>query len=365
MMRRSPFLRLGATTGAALVAVALLAPVPAGATPAPLVTEDALGLRVDVTALDGPVLDAIEDDLDTVVEAVLDDVASDPTGPFGPPKTVAVAADVDATIDVVAPGSAHPDGALLLDVDLTGIELDFTMDPPWPFADCHIGVEADPGAVGVAAEVDHGVLPDPPFATGAPLGTWDQEPMVSTTGVCWTYVDEETFSTWWTETWDAEDPDSAAGRIQAEVASALTGLADDVWADLVLVPVAGLNPFGVILDTITTDDDGFLVVARTDATAGITLPGVPGGPYVVSNAPDAGSTTTLAKVLQERDQVIVSLHPNVRNQLEEAFALAGVPFDPGVLDLAPIELSSVPVNPCVLCGPYVGDDRITAVYEVG
>lgn len=311
--RRSRSRRLPVLVALALaVSAVVTGGPPAGANPAPLVVGEGVGVRVDETALNGVVLQDYETALQPFVEAIIHNAVTAPGGPFGSATNVSVIADVDLSLAVTP--STTPPGSFDLTMDVDMVEIEFTMNPAWPFAPCQIWIEPLPGTAEVEARLN-GNAPTVPFDVQQAVATWDLNPGVSSNGVCWTYIVWQAVTNWWTAMWDSGDPQSAAGQIEALWEAAVQTLVDELWTALVMPSISSL-PHAVDFTSVRTDDHGLIVIVETDATGGL----APfGGPYNVSQAEESTASVSLDLVVAEQDPVIVSIHPDVLNQLLSAW----------------------------------------------
>lgn len=309
---------------AALVAV--LAPTvggaPAGAAPAPLVTEDGIGIRVDEKALTGPALEAIEAQLQPFVDDMIYDGGVD-GAPISDYEWLDVSSDVELSVDFLAPSNARPQGGLSVHASIEDIQLEYRADPWWPFSDCSIYVRPDDASITASASVSPALLPGAPLALDPIQATWDDDPSVDYTGVCWYYLIDDLFEGWWDDL-VGNDPESTASRIEAQLNAEAQDLIDGLWDDHVVPVIDSLEEFGLGWGQLRTDDHGLIVTADMDASGGLTLPGLP-FPIPVGGAEDAGVTADVDDLLESRPPgaggVIVSIHPNLVNQFMFALQL--------------------------------------------
>lgn len=325
---------------------------PAGADPAPLVTEDGLGIRIDETALTGPALTAIENELQGFAQTLIqDDVSADP--PFPGVLSTSVSLDLELGLDFIAPGGGFPDGGLAVHADLENIFMDFFVDPWTPFAgNCHIFVEPDTGTVDVSAKADKSQLPGTPAVVNPVQATWDDSPAVDgDTFGCDVVVAWEGFVNAWNSFW-GDDPESTASKIEDRLDGTLQDMIDDLWSQHVEPVLVSLDEgFGITVNQLRTDDHGLIVTADVDATGGITIPGAPGGPFDVSGAEDSGADSDVNSLLANRvsddgaSHVIASIHPNVANQF--LFALDEVTGGQFGQPLVSADIEDVLLDPSV------------------
>lgn len=323
----------------AAIAAPITAPNPAGAVPAPLVTEDGVGIRVDETALTGPALDAIENALQPFVDDMIYDGGVD-GAPISSYMWLDVDSNVELSLDFLAPSGGRPYGGLSVFASIQDIELEYRADPWWPFSDCSIYVRPDDASITATASVDPTELPAAPLDLDPIQATWDDDPSVSYTGVCWYYLIDDLFSGWWDDL-VGNDPESTASKIEAQLNGEAQDLIDGLWEDHVVPVVDSLQEFGLDWGQIRTDTHGLIVTADMDATAGLTLPGLPIA-IPVAAAQDAGVTSNVNTLLESRPvgggDIIVSVHPNVANQ----FLFATHILTGGVLGTQGVPLASVP-----------------------
>jgi hypothetical protein len=306
--------------------VATLVPLagagPAGAAPAPLITEDGIGLRVDETAIQGPALEAIE----TATQPFVDDLIYD-GGVDGAPiddyEWLAATSNLELSFDVLPPSVSRPDGGIAVHADILNIQLEYRADPPWPFGDCSIYIRPANATIDASASVDRDALPAAPLVIDPIQATWDDDPDVSTTGVCWGYLIDDLFEGWWDD-FVGNDPESTASKIEAQLNGIAQDLIDQIWDENVAPVLDSLDSFGISINQLHTDDHGLIVTADVDATGGVTIPGMPGGPFDVSGAEDSGADSDVNTLLANRTsddgaaEVIASVHPNVVNQYTSA-----------------------------------------------
>lgn len=288
----------------------VLGPTPAGATPiptpAPLVTTDGIGVRVD-EAVFAPVVAETEAAIEPLVEAALHDRGVEVVPPPSTVVSLDVTADVDLTVDLVEAGTTgFPDGGLAARADVVGMELDYVVATWWSTCSVHVAL-AD-GYVETTAPIDRDPLPGSPLPFGSGEAKFDDDPVVWATPFCSSFV-----SGWFADFFGSSEVTTEA--IAGHVVDELQGAIDGVWDDHV-TPVLDALPGGFDLEygQVRTDDHGLIATADTDATAGLTIPGL-GGPYAVSNALGAWVPSTIDDLLENReDGAIVTIHPNVANQ---------------------------------------------------
>ncbi len=260
--RRAWSLALGFGLVAAVVPLAGAGP--AGASPAPLVTEDGIGLRVDETAIQGPALEAIE----TATQPFVDDLIYD-GGVDGAPiddyEWLAATSNLELSFDVLPPSGSRPDGGIAVHADILNIQLEYRADPPWPFstAASTSGRPTPPSTP--AASVDRDALPAAPLVIDPIQATWDDDPDVSTTGVCWGYLIDDLFEGWWDD-FVGNDPESTASKIEAQLNGIAQDLIDQIWDENVAPVLDSLDSFGISINQLHTDDHGLIVTADVDAT---------------------------------------------------------------------------------------------------
>ncbi|HYI60992.1 MAG TPA: hypothetical protein VEW93_04220 [Acidimicrobiales bacterium] len=296
---------------------------PAGATTAPLVTADGIGLRIDETAVTGQVLDDLVAAADTAVADRLQDGAAAAASFFlsTPPDGVRVDYESDITFDMVPPSVALPDGGMTLTTEITDLVVEYYVYGQWWQPECWIWVTADPAT----ATVETTVEADP----GTPAAPLPLAPSSSSWSTNWP---NESVSSWicnahianyfdWDAFTDLNDPASPASLIEDDMEGLLAGLADDMWVDTiapVLDSLDTLGGFDLDLGQLRFEDHGLIATGDVDATAGVAIGA--SGPYPVGSTVDAGVSTNVNSLLAQRavsgtdSDVIVSLHPNVANQ---------------------------------------------------
>ena len=308
-----PVRRTRRAAGATALLVAglapLLGPAPAGATPiptpAPLVTTDGIGVRVD-EAVFAPVVAGTEATLQPFVDQALHDAAAD----MVPPSIVTsidVTTDVGLGLDLIDAGTTgYPDGGVEAQAAIEKVEIHYLFDQWWlPTCDLWV-IPDDATTARASAAIDRGLLPDSPLPFAVTAGDWDSDPDIVTLGSCSSYLPygfQDLFV------------NGVSDVIEAEVTAEVQDLVDGIWDDHVSPVLDGLpGGFDLDLDQVRTDDHGLIVTADTDATGGLTIPGL-GGPYSVASALGAWVPSTIDDLLANReDGAIVTIHPNVANQ---------------------------------------------------
>lgn len=330
---------LALTVSVAAIAAPITAPSPASAAPAPLITEDGVGIRVDETALTGPALDAIENALQPFVDNMIYQGGID-GAPISSYMWMDVDSNVELSLDFLAPSGGRPYGGLSVFASIQDIELEYRADPWWPFSDCSIYVRPDDASITATASVDPTELPAAPLDLDPIQATWDDDPTVDYTGVCWYYLIDDLFSGWWDDL-VGNDPESTASKIEAQLNGEAQELIDGLWEDHVVPVVDSLQEFGLDWGQIRTDTNGLIVTADLDATGGLQLPGLP-ITLPVNGAEDSGATSNVNTLLQTRPvgggDIIVSVHPNVANQFLYATNL----LTGGTLGFPGVPLANVP-----------------------
>ncbi|HYI60991.1 MAG TPA: hypothetical protein VEW93_04215 [Acidimicrobiales bacterium] len=256
-----------AATALVLAAVGVQAVTagPAAATTAPLVTPEGIGIRIDETAIVGPVLEATEATLAADVQALLE-AGADPNPGITGASQVVVDVDLALGLDVVAPGT-DPDGSFAFEAELTGLEVTYTI----PAHACTVEVAATTVTSAVTAPVDRAGLPATAFDVPDGTSSWPAWPSVSASALpCLLAVDAPDLSTWWTDLTDLGDPASTASLVEDELEGAIDTLLATMWAEQVQVILDSLAT-AVTVDRLDTDDHGLLVTAEVDATGGMAL----------------------------------------------------------------------------------------------
>lgn len=285
---------------------------PVAASTAPLATTDGIGIRVDENAILGPALEAIETELQPVVNQMITDgaiansVMDDPDWADG-------SANLELSFDFVNAGTpGYPQGGLKVHADLEDIRMRFYRYGAWWQPECLIYVEPEDGAIDASAYIDTSKLPAAPLTLNPIDATWDNDPSAGPApGYSWTcngYLIDE----WWDGLWG--DGSDVAAQLEAELNGEAQELVDALWDEHVVPVVDSLDELGITFNQVRTDDHGLIVTANTDATGGLALPGAPGGPYDVSATPESGASSNVNTLLANRGEVIVSVHPNVVNQ---------------------------------------------------
>jgi hypothetical protein len=303
-----------ATAGISLIATVapLMGANPAAAVAAPLATTDGIGVRIDENAILGPALELIENEIQPFANQMIYNGAL-ANSPAGTPKWLAVSSNVELAFDFKNAGTTgYPQGGLSVHADIQDINIEYRKDPVWPFADCSIYVNPNDATIDASAYINTGLLPNAPLTLNPISATWDDDPDVSSTGVCWWWLIDDFFDSLFTSGGTA----SIADTIEAELNGQAQDLINDLWAEHVTPIINSLTLYGITFNQIRTDDHGLIVTANVDATNGILVPGDPGGvPRDVSLAQDAGVTSNVNTLLANRaSDAIVSIHPNVANQ---------------------------------------------------
>ncbi|HEX7133421.1 MAG TPA: hypothetical protein VF228_12650 [Iamia sp.] len=310
---------------------------PAAAANAPLNTTDGVGIRIDENAILGPALELIENEIQPFANQMIYNGAL-ANSPAGTPKWLAVSSNVELGFDFVNAGvTGYPQGGLKVHADILNINIEYRKDPIWPFADCSIYVRPDTATIDASAKINSALLPNAPLQLNPITATWDDDPSVTSTGVCWTYLIDDFFDTLFT----SGGTTSIADTIEAELNGQAQDLINDLWAEHVLPIVNTLNEFGITFNQIRTDDHGLIVTANLNATNGLTLPGF--GTFNVTDTPDSGITSNVNTLLANRGEVIATIHPNVAAQVLNAVhqSLGG---SYGSLNLSAATIESILLN---------------------
>lgn len=295
---------------------------------APLVTEDGIGVRIDRTAIDGPVLDLLEAELDAFANDQVALIATGDDAPFQSHRWFESNADLDLSFDVIPPGGALPDGGFEIHADIRDVEIHWRMNGFWLTGQCSIWARPDDGTVTITAKIDQSKLPGAsPLVLHDVSATWDDDPDLDYDWNCAGHIWLQGFLNWWDDIWDSSDPESTAAMIEREVQEQAEALVDGLWADYVAPVLDTAADFGAEVSDVYTDAHGLIITADTDASGaddeGITIPGL-GGPYDVTNTRDSGADSDVHALLANRtvsgqdSHVIVSIHPNVVNQFMNA-----------------------------------------------
>jgi len=313
--RRRRRTMLGAVGLAVATVATTFAAAPASASPAPLVTEDGVGIRIDENAILGPALNAIEAELqpyvnDRIYQGALENSVMDN------PDWVQGTADLDLSFDFIAAGTpGYPEGGLKVRGDLRNIMMRFYRYGAWWQPECQFRVNPADGWIEATAKIDTTKLPNAPLTINPIQAYWDNDPDITREKgnfLCTGYLLDE----WWNGLWG--NTTDVAAQLEAELDDVAQDLIDDVWDQYVTPVVNSLQGFGVTWGQVRTDDHGLIVTADVDATD-LTIPGF-GGPYDVSGALDSGANSDVNALLANRtsaggaSDVIVSVHPNVVNQ---------------------------------------------------
>jgi hypothetical protein len=266
----------------------------------------------------------IEATLLPLVDAALDEGIATYM-PVDDPDWVDATFDLDLALDFTAPGVGAPNGGLTLTTTITDLRLELYRYGFWWQPECLFRVDVpETLAMDTTLLPSAGWLPASPVAPGPATEDWslataDTEVAPGYSWLCNNYLVNGGLD--WAGYSDVYDPSSPAGVVQELLVTGLGGLVDQVWDDNVW-PVIGslatLAGFDVDVAQLRADDDGLVVTADVDATAGVTVAGW--GPYPVGSAVDAGVTSNVDVLLARRDlggvpsDIIVTLHPNVTNQ---------------------------------------------------
>jgi hypothetical protein len=305
-----PRRRLAAFAAASLALATVattLGGTPAGAALAPLSTTDAVGIRVDENAINGPVLELIETELQPFVDQMVREGAED-SSPVSNPDEIRIQSNLELGFDVLAPAAGRPDGGIAVNASIQGIRIEFRKDAWW-HSECGIVVQPYNATINASANVNRSRLPQAPLTINPITADWDDDPSVSTSGVCWTYLIDDFFNGFF----GSGEEGSIADNIEEQLNGEAQALVDDLWADHVVPVIGSLAGMGITFNQIRTDTNGLIVTANVNATGGLTIPGL-GGPYNVTNTEDAGVTSNVNTVLAARSEVTVTIHPNVVNQ---------------------------------------------------
>lgn len=303
--------RFGAVALAVATVATTFAASPASAAPAPLVTEDGIGIRIDENAILGPALQAIEDELQPFVNSRIYQGALD-NSVMDNPDWVQGSADLDLSFDFINAGTpGYPEGGLKVRGDLRNIMMRFYRYGAWWQPECQFRVNPADGWIEATAKIDTSKLPGNPITINPISAYWDNDPDITREKgnfLCTGYL----FDEWWDGLWGNRT--NVAAQLEAEMDDVAQDLIDDLWTDYVTPVVDSLAGFGIGFGQVRTDDHGLIVTADVDATAGVTIPGALENPYNVSAAEDSGVTSDVNALLAQRGEVIVSVHPNVVNQ---------------------------------------------------
>ncbi|HMJ76099.1 MAG TPA: hypothetical protein VK507_09005 [Iamia sp.] len=317
-MRSTPTIRRRrritvATAGLVLATIASsFGAAPAGAVNAPLTTTDGLGVRVDENAILGPALEAIETALQPTVNTMVYNGAVSGS-PVGSPNSITITNNLELSIDFLAPAAGRPDGGLSVHASIQDINIRY-QKKAWWHSMCSIWVDPYDASIDATANIDRARLPNAPLTLLPITADWDDDPSISTSGVCWTYLIDDFFDGFFGS---GDEEGSIADNIEDQLNGTAQGLIDDLWTDHVVPVLSTLNEFGITFNQVRTDTNGLVVTANVNASAGITVPGFP-GPKNVTNTEDAGVTSDVNTLLAARREVTVSIHPNVVNQFMNA-----------------------------------------------
>jgi hypothetical protein len=310
---RRPWRRI-ALAAAGVSLLATIAPLvganPAAAVNAPLSTTDGVGIRIDENAIVGPALELIEDAMQPYVNqkiyegALANSVMDDPDWVQG-------SANLELSFDFVNAGvSGYPQGGLKVRGDLQNIVMRFYRYGEWWQPECQFRVNPDNGWIDASAKVNTALLPNAPLQLNPISAYWDNDPSITRekgNWLCTGYLLDE----WWDGLWGSGT--DVADQLETELNGEAQDLINDLWAEHVTPIINSLAGFGITFNQVRTDDHGLIVTANTNATGGLTIPGL-GGPYTVTNTPDAGVTSNVNTVLAARSEVTATIHPNVVNQ---------------------------------------------------
>lgn len=315
--------RLGALVVLAILACGLVPSSPAAAVPAPLVTEDAVGIRVDETLFIPELVAAAEAALEPTVVDLLTSLAEEHS-PVPAPSQIQVEAGVDLAVDFYAARDGAPFGGIALDLALEDIGVTYVVDPPWPFRDCRIEIRPDDGQIAVDTDLDIARLPESPLALDGVDAAWDEHPSVHTTGLCFLYLLDDLLQSLWAHLTGA-GPAPIAEAIETRAAETLTEAIATTWEEQVapiLEPLAQYPNFS--WGQLYADDHGVIVTLDADGNGGLILPG---SPFIlpVVGAEDAGSVVDVDDLLGRRPlgggDLVVTVDPNIANQFIFAFTL--------------------------------------------
>lgn len=336
--RASSRLRRRVAAAVALLVVACgLVPSPAAAVPAPLVTDDAIGIRVDETVFTPGLVDDAEAALEPKVLDLLTTLAEEHS-PVAGASQIQVEAGVNLDVDFHGALAGAPYGGIGLDLAVEDIAVTYVIDPPWPFRRCRIEIRPDDGQLAVDTDLDLARLPGSPVALTSVDATWDERPSVRTTGLCFLYVLDDLLRSWWRH-FTGSGPAPIGDAIEARVTEILTEQIAAVWEEQVspiLAPLAQYPNFS--WGQLYADDHGLIVTLDVDGTGGLILPGAPFG-FPVFGAEDAGSVVDVEALLGRRPlgggDLVVTIDPNIANQFMFAFTLftGGVLGSPAILPL--------------------------------
>jgi hypothetical protein len=299
-----------ATAGLVLATVAssLGGAPPAGAAPAPLSTTDALGVRIDENAILGPALEAIETALQPTVNTMVYNGAVS-GAPVSNPNSITITNNLELGFDMLVPNVSRPDGGVAVTASIQDINIRY-QKKAWWHSMCSIWVDPYDASINATAHINRSRLPNAPLSLLPITADWDDDPSVSTSGVCWTYLIDDFFDGFFGS---GDEEGSIADNIEDQLNATAQGLIDDLWADHVVPVLSSLNEFGITFNQVRTDNNGLIVTANLNAAGGLPIPGI-GGPFPVGGAEDAGVTSNINTLLAARSEVTVSIHPNVVNQ---------------------------------------------------
>ncbi len=334
--RRSRRRRVATVVVLVVVACGLVPSPPAAAAPAPLVTEDAIGIRVDETAFGPELVNDVEASLEPTVLDLLTTLAEEHAP--SPYHDVTVEAGVDLAVDFHGARAGAPDGGIALDLDIEDIGVTYVVDPPWPFRRCQIEIRPDDGQIAVDTDLDLARMPASPLALTSVDATWDERPSVRTTGPCFLYLLDD-FLRGWRQHLTGSGPTPIGDTIEERATEAISGAIAATWEEQVapiLEPLSQLPMFS--WGRLYADDHGIIVTLDADGTGGLVLPGLPISLPVIG-AQDTGSVTDPHELLARRPtgegDMVVTIHPNIANQFLFGFNLVigGALGSPAVLPL--------------------------------
>lgn len=301
--------------GATAIVAPTVAPTPAGAVTAPLLTEDGIGIRVDEWAIQGPALEAIETALQPTVDDLVQDGAVD-AQIMDDPDHVISDSNLELAFDILSPSSpSRPYGALQFNATIEDIWIEYYRYGSWWQPECWIWITPADSTISVTANVDPTNLPaTAPIEVQPASAYWDDDPTIDTNNwLCNGYLINE----WWDgfiDSFSGDDPDSTASRVEDQIDAMSQDLVDQVWEDNVSPVLDSLGNFGITVSDLHTDAYGLIIKADVDSSAGILVPGFTGNPVNVTNAQDSGADSNVDTLLANYEEVIVSIHPNVANQ---------------------------------------------------
>lgn len=285
----------------------------------PTVTADGIGIRVDETAILGPVLDKARSAAQPILNEAIRKGVEDAKLAKNP-EWVRGSSNLSLGIDFLSPTGAHPDGGITVTADVTNIEVQIRKDP-WLGAPCSIWVRPDDAHISVTARMDASRLPNAPIRIEPAQVDWPEPDggNISTSGVCWTYLIDDWFSGLWDKLW-GNSSESSASKMAREIDDQLQSMLDDVWDERVRPTLDSLEGFGIVPNQLRTDTHGLIVTAHVDGSDfHLPLNGVQ-IPLDISDTVDPGVTSNVNTLLANRtnggkaSDVIVSVHPKPLNQ---------------------------------------------------